>query len=117
MGHNKLKLLTIPFALFIYAVTAIALFAESDGPIQMSGLALINPIALTFVMLCYYVFTKSQKYLLATFVIALVAFIYNLVNFIRIIVGSIEGEKSLTILFLIPFGAFLIYFYYEVFDS
>jgi len=117
MGHHKLKLLTIPFALFIYAIAAISMFSKNGGPIDMSGFALINPIALTFVMLSYYVIKKNQKYLLATFIIALGAFIYNLVSLIRITAGSIEGEKSIAILFLIPFGAFLIYFYYEVFES
>jgi len=117
MGHHKLKLLVIPFALFIYTITVISLFAKNGGPINMSGFGLINPIALTFVMLCFYAFKSNQKFLLTTFIASLAAFFYNLYIFLRITFGSIEGEKSISILFLIPFGAFLIYFYYEVFDS
>lgn len=117
MGHHKLRLLIIPFAIFVYLISGFIFFGEVSDKYRLGLTDYMNPIAITCMFLTFFVLKSNQKFLLFTFLVVLVTFVLNGWNFIQLMAGNMNGEKSLVTLYLIPLGAFFIYFYYEVFDD
>lgn len=116
MGHHKIKILTIPFAFFIYFISANQLITNEDLYRHEYVSHVANIAALTFIFIAYFWLKEKRRFLIITAAMAITALASSAISYVQILMGNMVGQKNVYILFMIPFGLYLIYFYYELFD-
>jgi len=75
-----------------------------------------NLIALTFILINYFLIKEKRYFLMLTVAMAITALASSAIAYAQILMGNMAGEKNIYILFMLPFGLYLIYFYYELYD-
>lgn len=116
MGHHKIKILTLPFAFFIYFISANQLLNNEDLYRNEYVTHVANLIALSFVLTSYFLLKESRNFLIITLAMAITALASSAIAYMQILMGNMGGAKNMYILFMLPFGLYLIYFYYELYD-
>jgi len=116
MGHHKIKILSIPFAFFIYIISTHQLWTNEDLYRNEFVSHVANLIALSFVLISYFWLKEKRNFLIITAAMAITALASSVIAYAQILMGNMAGEKNIYILFMIPFALYLIYFYYELYD-
>ncbi len=116
MGHHKIKILTLPFAFFIYFISTNQLLNNEDLYRNEFVCHVANLIALSFILVSYFWLKEKRTFLILTAAMAITALASSVIAYAQILMGNMQGTKNIYILFMLPFGLFLIYFYYELYD-
>jgi len=116
MGHHKIKILTLPFAFFIYFISANQLLNNEDLYRNEYVCHVANVIALSFILISYFWLKEKRYILMLTAAMAVTALSCSVIAYAQILMGNMSGIKNIYILFMIPFLLYLIYFYYELYD-
>lgn len=116
MGHHKIKILTLPFAFFIYFISINQLLNNEDLYRTDLVCHIANVIALSFILISYFWLKEKRYFLISTAALAITALVCSVIAYVQILMGNMQGTKNIYILFMIPFGLYLIYFYYELYD-